>query len=155
MHMRLGIQDNPVLYTGGINKPATAAPAAQAMDISHVPPEHLEMLRGDPALAPEFDQMYGDGFAAAVLGITPRPVAAVDVQPTDEHLEMLRSDPSLAPKFDKFYGPGSAERFLQGQCTHCCCALTVAVSVAAILAVTVSAAASSAATLTVATSDIA
>ena len=121
MHMRLGIQDNPVLYTGGINKPATAAPAAQAMDISHVPPEHLEMLRGDPALAPEFDQMYGDGFAAAVLGITPRPVAAVDVQPTDEHLEMLRSDPSLTPKFDKFYGPGSAERFLQGQCTHCCC----------------------------------
>jgi len=114
VHMRLGIQDNPVLYTGGINKPATAAPAAQAMDISHVPPEHLEMLRGDPALAPEFDQMYGDGFAATVLGITPRPVAAVDIKPTDEHLEMLQSDPSLAPKFDKFYGPGSAERFLQG-----------------------------------------
>lgn len=116
VHMRLGIQDNPVLYTGGINKPSTPAPAAHAaaMDISHVPPEHLEMLRGDPALAPEFDQMYGDGFAAAVLGITPRPVAAVDVQPTEEHLEMLRNDPSLAPKFDKFYGPGSAERFLQG-----------------------------------------
>lgn len=119
VHMRLGLADNPVLYSGGIQKQAVAEPVAQTpvggpIDISHICQEHLDMLRGDPSLSPEFDQMYGPGAAATVLGITPRPVAAVEVQPTAEHLDMLMNDPSLAPKFDKFYGPGAAERVLAG-----------------------------------------
>lgn len=111
VHMKLGLTDKGSGYTGGIQKPAPAAPRADAgPDVSAVPPEHVEMLRGDPSLAPEFDQMYGDGAAAKLLGIAPRSVAAVEITASEEHVEMLLKDPSLAPKFDNFYGAGAAER---------------------------------------------
>eukprot|EP00656_Telonema_subtile_P031556 TRINITY_DN3451_c0_g3_i1.p1 TRINITY_DN3451_c0_g3~~TRINITY_DN3451_c0_g3_i1.p1 ORF type:complete len:896 (-),score=256.68 TRINITY_DN3451_c0_g3_i1:83-2770(-) len=120
VHMKLGLTGKsgaPAAYTGGIHKPAPAAAPVQPTvdsgpDISSVPEEHLEMLHNDPSLAPEFDQMYGDGAAAKLLGIAPRSTAAVEITPSAEHVDMLLKDPSLAAKFDNFYGEGAAQRTL-------------------------------------------
>eukprot|EP00658_Telonema_sp_P-2_P080079 TRINITY_DN7899_c0_g1_i4.p1 TRINITY_DN7899_c0_g1~~TRINITY_DN7899_c0_g1_i4.p1 ORF type:complete len:766 (-),score=208.64 TRINITY_DN7899_c0_g1_i4:114-2411(-) len=126
VHMKLGLTQDQPLYTGGIQKqtpnnlmvptqPQQQPQPVQGIEVSSLPVEHLDMLRNDPSLAPEFDQMYGDGAAAQVLGIAPRPVAAVEILPSEDHIQMLRNDPSLAPKFDNFYGPGAAERMLEQQ----------------------------------------
>lgn len=65
---------NEEMISGGVRRrPATRAAAAAAPPASPAgaripPPQAIQMLQSNPALAPAFDQKYGSGAAARALG---------------------------------------------------------------------------------------
>jgi len=101
--------------SGSRSRGGSTASNGGGMDISHIPPEHLATLRGDPSLAAEFDRIYGPGASKAILkghgggdgGDTKRK------KPKPEHVDMLLNNPSLVAKFDQIYGPGSGDELLR------------------------------------------